>query len=313
MQTNPVNKVPPLFSRRIRLLLQLGAALIIILATGITALAAQPDGRLTITFLNVGPAGQSFQGESILIQTSEGKTVLIDGGLDAASLARELSARLPFWQRSLDVVILTTPRQDHLIGLQDVITRYQVGEVIDAGMLHPNTGYALWRRTISDRGFTYVQVRQHAAISLGTQVMLQALWPPSPLHKSSNEELDNTLILRLVAPGFRMLFLGAAAWSKYDLNELLSTNDPGFLQANVVQIVGEVGKAFPGPLRSVLQLTHPSYLVISPAALNAKQRKAGQTSIITPVPFAGSSWQVIQTAQGNTTEISSSGSGWNLV
>ncbi|HEX6478156.1 MAG TPA: hypothetical protein VF043_04870, partial [Ktedonobacteraceae bacterium] len=110
-----------------------------------------------------------------------------------------------------------------------------------------------------------------------------------------------------------MLLLGAAALSKYALNELLSTPDPGFLQANVVQIAGEVGKAFPGPLSSVLQLAHPSTVVISPPVLNAKQRKAGQTSIITPAPFAGASWQVIQTAQADTVEISSTGSGWNLV
>lgn len=142
--------------------------------------------------------------------------------------------------------------------------------------------------------------------------MLQVLWPPSPLHKSSGEELDNALIMRLVAPSFRMLLLGEAALSKYALNELLSTVDPGFLQANVVQIVGEVGKAFPSPLSSVLQLAHPSLVVISPSALNAKLRKADQTSTITPALFAGASWQVIQTAQGDTIEISSSGSGWNL-
>ena len=109
-----------------------------------------------------------------------------------------------------------------------------------------------------------------------------------------------------------MLLLGVAALSTYTLNGLLSTLDPSFLQANVVQVVGEVGKAFPGPLSSVLQLAHPSLMVITPASLNAKQRKAGQSSVIAPAPFAGAPWQVIQTAQAGTIEISSSGSGWNL-
>lgn len=197
--------------------------------------------------------------------------------------------------------------------MQDIVTRYQVGEVIDAGMLHPNTGYALWRRTISDRGLTYAQVRQRAAISLGSQVLLQVLWPPSPLHKSSAEELDNALVMRLVAPGFRMLLLGAAALSKYALNGLLSTLDPSFLQANVVQVVGEAGKTFPGPLSSVLQLAHPTSLIITPPALNAKQRQAGQTSVTAPTNGAGASWQVIQTAQEGTVEISSNGHGWNFI
>jgi competence protein ComEC len=127
-----------------------------------------------------------------------GKTVLIDGGLDATSLSQELDSRLPFWQRSMDTVILTTPRQDHLIGSLDVLSRFQVGEVLDAGMVHPDAGYTLWRRTINDRKLSYAQVRGGSSIPLGTQVTLQVLWPPTTLHPGTDEELNNALIARLV-------------------------------------------------------------------------------------------------------------------
>src|SRR5256886_5854913 len=50
--------------------------------------------------------------------------------------------------------------------MQDVVSRYQVGEVLDAGMLHPSTGYALWRSAISERNLHYVQVRQGAMLAL---------------------------------------------------------------------------------------------------------------------------------------------------
>lgn len=316
MQEDVGRKATPVFSRLTWSILQVGAALIIVLATIVSIRAAPQNDALTITFLNVAPTGQPFQGESILIHTPDGKTVLIDGGPDANSLSQELSNYLSFGQYSFDAVILTTPRQDHLVGLQDIVTRYQVGEVIDAGMLHPTTSYALWRRTISDRGFTYIQARQHSTITIGSQLLLQVLWPPSPLHKSSDEELDNALVMRLVTPGFRMLLLGAAALSKYALNEIVSTLDPSSLQANVVQVVGEVGKAFPEPLSSILQLAHPSWLVITPAMLSAKLRKAKQSPVIRPTPFAGASWQVVQTAQmapTKTVEISSNASGWNLI
>ena len=78
------------------------------------------------------------------MHTPDGKTMLIDGGMDAASLSQALDSQMPSWQRSLDMVLLTSPRQDHLAGLQDIVTRYAIGEVIDAGMLHPNTTYARW-------------------------------------------------------------------------------------------------------------------------------------------------------------------------
>ena len=311
-QSHKVNATPILVSPRIRPLLQYAAAVVVILAAGATVAAAPANEQLTITLLNVGPAGKPAQGEAILIHTVDDKIVLIDGGLDAASLAQELDNRLPFWQRSINIVLLTTPRQDHLVGSQDVISRYQVGEVLDAGMLHPGAGYALWRRTVSERKLPYSQLREGTTIPMGTQDLLQVLWPPSLLHKGSNEELDNALIVRLVDPHFRMLLLGAAALSTYALNGLLSTIDPSYLRADVVQVVGEVGKDFPKELSNVLQVAHPSLIVITPAALGPKLRKAGVTSTILPPQFVNESWQVLQTAQEGTIEISSSTNGWNI-
>jgi competence protein ComEC len=283
-----------------------------ILASGATVAAAPANEQLTITLLNVGPAGKPSQGEALLIRTVDGRTALIDGGLDAASLAQELDSRLPFWQRSIDAVILTTPKQDHLIGSQDVINRFQVGEVLDAGMLHPSTGYALWRHTISSRNLPYSQVREGTSIPLGTQVTLQVLWPPSPLHRGSNEEQDNALVARLVAPHLSMLLLGAAALSKYALSGLLTSIEPAYLHADVVQVVGEVGKDFPIELSNILQIAHPSLIIITPAALSPKLRKAGITSTVLPPQFVNGSWQVIQTAQMGTMEITSSTTGWTM-
>ncbi len=314
-QKQQMNIPPVLLSRRTWRIIQFGAALAMVLATGTMALAAQPDGRLTITFLSLAPHGQAPQGEAILITTPDGKTILIDGGLDSTSLGEELDSRLPFWQRSLDMVVLTSTRPDNLGGLQDIISRYQVGEVVDAGMLHPNSTYALWRRTIEQRGLQYVQVRQGTGFMAGTQLMLQVLWPSSPLHKSSNEERDNALVVRLVAPGVRMLLLGDAAESQFALAGLLTSIDQRYLQGNIVQITGEVGKDYPTNLSAVLQAAHSSQLVITPGALSAKQRKAGVTTSIVPsssLVFGGSSLQVIQTAQVGAIEVDVSGSGWDI-
>jgi len=283
-----------------------------ILATGAAIAAAPPNEHLSIILLNVGPAGMPAQGEGILIHTIDGKTILIDGGLDATSLSQELDSRLPFWQRSIDTVILTTPRQDHLTGSLDVLSRFQVGEVLDAGMVHPDAGYTLWRRTVNDRKLSYTQVRGGSSIPLGTQVTLQVLWPPSTLHPGTDEELNNALITRLFTSHFSMLLLGVTALSHYALNGLLTTIDHSYLQADVVQVVGDVGKTFPPELNAVLQVAHPSLIMITPAALSPKLRKTGTTSTILPPQFVDGSWQVIQTAQTGTVEISSSINGWNV-
>jgi len=301
-----------LLKPRILPILRYAAVILVILATGSTIAAAPANEQLSITMLNVGPAGKPSQGEAILIHTIDGKTILIDGGLDATSLAQELDSRLPFWQRSINTVILTSPRQDHLIGAQDVISRFKVDDILDAGMLHPGTGYALWKRTISDRNIPYLQVREGSSIQMGSQASIQVLWPPKTLHKGTNEELDNALIMRLAAPHFSMLLLGSAALSKFALNGLLTTIDPGFLKANIVQVVGEVGKAFPAELTHILQVASPSLLLITPAALSPKLSKLASTSTILPSQLVVGSWQIIQTAQAGSTTISSSASGWNV-
>lgn len=302
-----------LFSQRTWRIAQLCAALLIILATGSVALAAQPDGHLTIDILDVGPAGQPAQGEAIFIRSPDGKTALIDGGIDGISLAQALDSRLPSWQRSLDIVLLTTAKTDHLNGLQNVVGRYQIGRIFDAGMLHPNVAYALWRRTITKRNIPYAQVSQGTSIALGTQVQFQVLWPLTQLHKGSNEEVDNGLIVRLVSPGLRILFLGVAAQSKYALSGLQTTIAPNYLPAEIVHTIGESGKTFPMGLASVLQEVHPAWLLISPAGLSTKQRKlAGVTTILPPTSLPSGNWQVLQTAQVGTIEITSGNGGWNV-
>lgn len=302
------------YSRRILFIAQVAAAMLFLLASGTMAMASQPDGQLTITFLDVGPAGQSPQGEAILIKTPDGKYALIDGGLDATALGQALDSRLPAWQRTLNTVILTSPRMDHITGLQDVISRYQINSALDAGMLHPNVGYALWRRTIRDRAIPYAQVKQGMTITIGADVALEVFWPTAQLHKGSSEEIDNGLIVRLVAPGLRILFLGAASMSKYALNGLLSDINPAYLQSDIVQLMGMSGKDYPTQMSEVLAASRPSLLIVSPQSLSNKQRKTNPTTVLSPLPsmLASSSWQVVQTAQAGTIEVDDNGKQWGI-
>jgi beta-lactamase superfamily II metal-dependent hydrolase len=275
----------PLPSSRLWRIGQLGAACVCILAMG---------------------------ADMFLIRTAENRTILIDGGLDAVSLSEQLDSRLPPWQRSLDLVVLTSPRSDHITGLLDIIQRYQVGAVIDAGMLHPDTTYSLWRRNISERKLRYLQVAQGTTIPIGN-VSLQILWPLSQFHKGSNEVLDNSMVIRLALPGLHILLLGAAAQSTYALLGLITELDADYLQAEIVQIVGGSDKAVPAELGTVLQQARPKYLVVTPALLSSRQRKLGQQSPpALPAPVTGGTWQTVETAQVGTVEIACSQNTWTI-
>lgn len=304
------------FSRRFLYIMQFAAALLIILVTGTVALAARPTNTMRITFFAVTPTGQPPQGEALLIRTPDNKTVLIDGGLDPASLALLLDEQLPSWQRSLDLVILTSTRPAHIGGLQEVVNSYQIGEVLDAGMLHPNATYALWRRTISERQMRYAPITQGTTISVGTQLSLHVLWPGT-LHKSSNEQYDNSLVLLLVTPTLRLLLLGDASYSRYALEGLLTTHNSNLEHIGIVQIVGKIEKTFPSELSQLLQLAQPSTVIVTPDALSSQQKKLAGVSTVLPLPLLAplslsTTVQIAQIAQVGSITLSNSGTGWNL-
>ena len=72
------------------------------------AVVQQPDRRLHMYFLDVG------QGDGMLIETPGGRQTLIDGGSSPQALLSELGAVMPFWDRSLDLVVLTHADGDHM-------------------------------------------------------------------------------------------------------------------------------------------------------------------------------------------------------
>ena len=147
------------------------------------------------------------------------------------------------------------------------------------------------------------------------------LWPPALLHKGSNEIRDNGLIISLTAPGLHALFLGASAQSSYALNALNQAFVSNPLQVAIVQMIGEGSQPAPPALLQLLQMVHPALLVITPAAVAATRNKIHQT-VTGPIKAASdtsaqtikttSAWQVVQTAQTGSLEITSGTAGWSM-
>lgn len=82
-------------------------------------LAKFNDGKLHLVFCDVG------QGDAIFVRTSKGVDILFDGGPNDSILSC-LKDHMPFWDRDLELVILTHPHADHLKGLISVAKRYKM-------------------------------------------------------------------------------------------------------------------------------------------------------------------------------------------
>ncbi len=90
------------------------------------------DG-VEMVFLDVG------QGDAILVQ-QDNFQILIDGGPDD-TLLYELAKYLPWYDKRIEVVVLTHPHDDHLAGLMLLLKKYEVGKVLYAPVNFNNAGY----------------------------------------------------------------------------------------------------------------------------------------------------------------------------
>src|SRR6266699_6395863 len=90
----------------------------------------KPSGaELQVHVLDVGP----IEGDSILIISPAGKSVLIDAG-DAGKGKVVLDALKRYKVERLDDIIATHPHPDHIGGADEVLNGIKVGAVIDNGV-----------------------------------------------------------------------------------------------------------------------------------------------------------------------------------
>lgn len=217
----------------------------------------QPDGRLHLYFLDIG------QGDGILIQTPSGRQILIDGGASPQQLFSQLGAVMPFWRRSLDLVVLTNPDKDHMDAQAQTPTRFQITTALETKASMANPDADLWRANLITAGATVALQHQGGWLDLGDGVALWVLWPPAEpflANQASDEQLfdnENSLVMKLVYGEFSVLLTGDAGLPAESI--LLAAGAP--LTATVLKVghhgsKGSTGTAFVqsvNPLVAVIQ------------------------------------------------------------
>src|SRR3989344_5266429 len=129
---------------------------------------AGSDGLLHVYFLDVG------QGDAIFIQAPNGNQVLVDGGPDNKVL-QELGKVMPFYDHSIDLVVLTHPDADHINGLIEVLERYDVENILENHIERETPAYAKWDEIKKEVNVTEAVFGQEIAIDDG--MILYVLYP----------------------------------------------------------------------------------------------------------------------------------------
>ena len=145
------------------LILLTAAVLLVFLAT-----FSLTDSRLHLVFCDVG------QGDATLIYRGSTQ-VLVDGGPDRSVLSC-LSNHMPFWDRKIELVVLTHADSDHYGGLVDVVRRYQIGSFVTSGVGKESVGFKTLAEEISMRDIKVLEVQEGDGLKLGSTV-LGTVWP----------------------------------------------------------------------------------------------------------------------------------------
>lgn len=161
-------------------------------------------GLLLVHFFDIG------QGDAIFIEAPTGNQILIEGGPDNAILAK-LGTAMPFWDRSIDAVVLSHPHADHLDGLVEVVKRYDVGMVVESGVSHSIPEYAEWHDLLREKNVPVVIAKSGQRIDAGGGAALDILSPFENFEGASPKNVhDATVVSRLVYASTSVLLMGDA-------------------------------------------------------------------------------------------------------
>jgi competence protein ComEC len=194
------NRLRRWLSSQVEAKLLLGASGVL-LALAVLAWRGLPDGRLHVHALDVG------QGDAVFVQTPSGRQVLIDGGPSGDVLLSRLGRRMPFWDRSLDLVVLTHPDADHITGLVAVLERYQVDGVVFREMGCDEPICRRWRELLDEGDVAIHQGEAGLAFDLDEGVRMEVLHPGPELLVGEGFN-DNSLVMRLSHGTVSMLLTG---------------------------------------------------------------------------------------------------------
>lgn len=168
------------------------------------------DNNLHIVMCDVG------QGDAIFIRTPSKANVLIDGGPDD-SVLKCLNNHLPFWDKKIDLIILTHPHADHLNGLKYVLERYTVLHFVTEEIESKSQGFKSLQAKLAAKNLTAKYIYANDKIIFTNNVVFTAMWPEKDWvrHESDKEnsrlDLNQVSLVELLSFGdFKALFTGDA-------------------------------------------------------------------------------------------------------
>jgi len=163
------------------------------------------DTGFKIIFFNVG------QGDSALVQFGDGQKMLVDCGPDRKILSK-LGQYFPFYDRTIDYLVVSHPDSDHYGGCVDVVKRYKVGMIIENGVIKNGDPYwQVWKQRSAESGINNKVIAGHEVWTVASTTL--EFFSPDPVLNlmEKNKEGNNlSIVFKLTHASTTVLFGGDA-------------------------------------------------------------------------------------------------------
>ena len=160
------------------------------------------SARLSVSFFDVG------QGDSIFIETPEGRQILIDGGPSYTKVIEKLSSEIPFWDKDIDLVVLSHPDSDHLTGLLSVLDNYNIHNILWTGIERDGEKFETWKRMVEEEGVDVYFAKAGERIAMN-DAFIDVFYPLESIKgKAFKDDNETSAVLKLTYGDSSFLFPG---------------------------------------------------------------------------------------------------------
>lgn len=202
----------------------LGLLFVGVLLVWYAVAAEERGGKLTVSFLNIG------QGDGIFIESPTGTQMMIDGGPNAGVL-RELGNVMSFYDRSIDMLVVSNPDKDHMGGFLDILDSFKVTSVIEPGTVGASADYKAFQQKTLNEPATRIIAQRGQRIELGGGAYFEILFPDRDV--SGLDTNDGSIVGKLVYGHTSFLFPGDAP---QEIENYLASIDKEYLDVDVLKV-----------------------------------------------------------------------------
>lgn len=234
------------------------------------------NSGLRVWFFDVG------QGDAQFLDFADGNQILIDGGPDRKIL-QGLGKAMSFYDRSIDLMILTHPHKDHVFGLIEVLKIYKVGKIFLSKVSFDSSFYKEFLAIAREKNIPLEYLSDGDEIKIGEFAEFDFLSPQKNDENKNfiaeNESFgakgqnlnDSSLVSKFIYGNNTILFTGDAG---INIEEMILSQGHN-IKSDILK-VGHHGSKYSSS-EEFLKAVNPDYAVIEVGKNNKYGHPAEQT------------------------------------